>query len=103
MDRSIWLILPLSLLFTLNSVNCRRVIRAEPDAKTTGYFIVRLGQSLTHEEFMHTKNEILKDCEGVPAYEADNAFTKVLTVKVKKTMLDKVYTCRKANCFMFFK
>ena len=90
MERSIWLILPFSLFFTLNLVNCRRVIRAEPDAKTTGYFIVRLEQSLTHEEFVHTRNEILKDCEGFPVYEADNAFSKVLTVKVKKTMLDKV-------------
>ena len=90
MDNSIWLFLHLSLLFTLNSVNCRRVIRAEPDAKTTGYFIVRLEQSLTHEEFVHTRNEILKDCEGDPVYEADNALFKVLTVKVKKTMLDKV-------------
>ena len=90
MDRLIWFILPFSLLFTLHFVNCRRVIRAEPDAETTGYFIVRLEQSLTHEEFMNARNEILKDCEGVPVYEADNAFSKVLTVKVKKTMLDKV-------------
>ena len=90
MNRSIWFILPLSLLFTLNLVNCRRVIRAEPDAETTGYFTVRLDQSLTHEEFMHIRNEVLKDCDGDPVYEADNTLFKVLTVKVKNTMLDKV-------------
>ena len=90
MKRSVGLILPFCLLFTLDLVDCRRVIRAKPDAKTTGYFIVKLEKSLSHEEFMHTRDEILKDSDGYPVYEADSDLFKVLTVKVKESMLDQV-------------
>ena len=80
----------LCLCFTFEPVDGRRVIRAAPNAEKTGYYIIKLNQSLTHDEFIRAEEEILKDSEDVPVYEAENDMIKVVTVKVNETNLEKV-------------
>ncbi len=89
MRRTACSLLILTFLF-LKSVDGRRIIRAAPNVQTTGNFVVRLNQSITHDEFKKIEEEIMRNTEGSPVYEVDNDLIKIVTVKINETMLDEV-------------
>ena len=80
----------LSLTITSKLVHSHRVIRAAPDAEKTGYYIIKLNQSLTHVEVKEAEEEISRKSENSIIYEVENDLIKFVTVKVKEENLEKV-------------
>ena len=77
------LILTVNCLFlNFQSVDARRVIRAAPNEPTTGNYVIRLKQSITHDQFTDIEGEIIKKAKHTPSGEIDSDLIKVVTIKI---------------------
>ena len=79
-----------SLSLTFKLVIGHRVIRAAPDTEKTGYYIIKLNQSLTHVEVKEAEEEISRKSGNSIIYEVENDLIKFVTLKVKEENLEKV-------------
>ena len=68
-----------SLSLTFKLVTGHRVIRAAPDAEKTGYYIIKLNQSLTHVEFKEAEETISRNSENSFINEVENDPIKFVT------------------------
>lgn len=103
MATSLLLYVVLLALGSLAPVNGRRVIRAAPGAATTGCYIVKLKDSVTHEQFeaavkqvtpLATEDKVYAKVEGV--------VSKIFAMKLSHTAAEKVrqYTDNRVHHFI---
>ena len=85
-------LLLLILFVTATAVaDARRVIRAAPESKKTGCYIVNLKDDTSHEKFVELTEKLLKESVDHRIYEkVEGHVSKIITVRLPEEALDKV-------------
>ena len=69
----------------------RRVIRAAPGATTTGCYVVKLDDSVNHEQFMRTVDEVTPLAMEKKLYTKVEGVVNVFTMKMSHAAAEKVF------------
>lgn len=77
---------------TLAPAHARRVIRATQGAATTGCYIVKLNDSVTHDQFESALQEVVPLASESKVYEkVEGDVAKIFTMKLSHEAAEKVY------------
>ena len=87
MSRSLLLL----VLLAAATVNAKRVIRAAPESRKTGNYIVQLERDVSHERFEELREALLEVSVDHRIHVAiDGTVAKLMSVKLRNESVDKV-------------
>ena len=85
------LLLLLVLLVVTTVANAKRVIRAAPESKKTGCYIVKLEDDTSHTRFEELKEELVgESVDHNICGKVEGSVSKIIVVKLSEDSLDKV-------------
>ena len=92
-----WVLLLLVTVCTFNTFtpsHARRVIRAVPGASTTGCYIVKLSDSVTHDQFEAVVQQATSMAKESKIYErVEGDVAKIFSMKLSHAEAEKVSRC----------
>ena len=87
MSRSLLLL----VLLAAATVDAKRVIRAAPESKKTGDYIVQLERDVSHEQFEELREALIEESVDNRVHVAiDGTVAKLMSVKLRDESVDKV-------------